>query len=223
MIPLKETDYCFVVLEEATQRQVEIDVREYDAKAQKHFQSVWQRLYSGLQGHHKICERDAPAWVSWKPWDWCQENKPGYEGRIKYTAWCGDIPVGFLNVWVDVPGSHAAGKNLLFLEHIASAPGNQTTEIWSRRFKAVGAALFAHVVLLSYLRGFEGRIGLHVADEEAKGFYRRLNEKCGNNLFQPAQTGIAGPTPRGEYDRSKTYLETTEAGAKVWLENYRRE
>jgi hypothetical protein len=223
MSSFQQTNYCFVAIEEATQRPVEMDVREYDDTAQKHFQSVWQRLYSGLQGHYKICERDAPAWVSWKPWDWCQEKKLGYEGRIKYTAWCGDIPVGFLNVWVDVPCLHTAGKNLLYLEHIASAPGNQTTELWGRRFKAVGAALFAYVVLLSHLRNFEGRIGLHIADEEAKGFYRRLNEKCGNNLFHPEQTGVAGPTPRGEHDKSKTFLETQEAGAKAWLENYRRE
>jgi hypothetical protein len=109
------------------------------------------------------------------------------------------------------------------LEHIAAAPGNQTTELWNRRFKAVGAALFAYAVLLSNLLGFEGRVGLHVADSEAGGFYQRLHEKCDNLLFFSQKTGVAGPTRRGEHDKAKMYLETMETGASRWLEEYRRE
>jgi hypothetical protein len=222
MSSVQESDYCFVV-EDAGGAAFRLEVRPYDDEAKQHFQSVWKRLFAALQGHHKFCSRPAPAWTDWKPWDWCEERKPGYEGRIKFVGWCGDIPVGFLNVWADFPSVHQAGKKLLYLEHIAASPGNQTTELWNRRFKAVGAALFAYAILLSHLRGFEGRVGLHVADSEAEGFYRRLHEKCENTLFYPDRSGVAGPTPRGEHDKAKTYLESSEPGARSWLEEYRRE
>lgn len=222
MLSVQESDYFFVI-EDADGRSVRLDVRPYDDDGKKHLQSVWKRLFASLQEHHKICGRPAAAWTAWKPWDWCEEKKAGYEGRLKYLAWCGNIPIGFLNVWTDFPSVHQAGKKLLYLEHIAAAPGNQSTELWHRRFKVIGATLFAYAILLSNLRGLEGRVGLHIGDSEAEGFYRRLNEKCENALFYSQQMGIAGPTPRGEHDKAKTYLETTELGARRWLEEYRRE
>jgi hypothetical protein len=223
MSSTREEDYCFVIIDEASGRPVGLDVHEYDAGAKSHLQGIWQRLYLGLQGHHKLCGRPAPAWAAWRPWDWCEEKKPGYEGRIKYVAWTGDIPVGFLNVWADYPSAHQPGKSVLYLEHVASAPGNQTTELWNRRFKAVGAALFAYTLLTSRQRGFDGRVGLHVADADASSFYRHIHAKCGSALFFPERTGVEGPTPRRALDAPKTYLETTEAGATRWLEEYRRE
>jgi hypothetical protein len=223
MSTVQEADFCFVAIEIRSNRPVELTVREYDGAAKEHFQSVWQRLYGALQKHHKTCKRPPPSWTDWKPWDWCEERKTGYEGRIKYAAWNGDIPAGFLNVWDGFQSVHQSGKKVLYLEHIAAAPGNQMTEIWDSRLKAVGAALFAYAVLLSHLRGFEGRLGLHIAGDEALGFYRRLNEKCENGLFYPDRTSVHGPTPRSSHDAAKTYLETTETGAMRWLEEYRRE
>lgn len=220
---VQEADYCFAVVEEASGRFAELEVRPYDDRTKQQFQSVWQRLCVALQGHHKICTRAAPAWTTWKPWDWCEERKPGYEGRIKYAAWCGDMLAGFLNVWADFPSAHQAGKVVLYLEHIAAAPGNQTTELWNRRYKAVGAALFAYAVLMSHQKGFDGRLGLHVAEAEALGFYHHISKKCGEPLFYPDKTDVAGPTPRGASEKGKTYLETTEAGALRWLQEYRRE
>ncbi len=220
---MQTADFCFVIVEEATGSSVELDIRESDDVAKRHFESVWQRLYGSLQKHHEICGRPSPGWTSWKPWDWCRETKPGYEGRVKYTAWCGDAPAGFLNVWENFPSQYQPDKGVIYLEHIAAAPGSQTTEIWHRRFRAVGAALFAYAVLISHQRGFEGRLGLHVADEEALNFYRHIHVKCKGSLFCPEKQGVAGPTPRGAHDAAKTYLETTEAGATGWLEEYRRD
>ena len=223
MSAIREADYCFVIFEEVSGRSVELDVHAYDDGARQHFQSVWQRLYAGLQGHHKICDRPAPGWTTWKPWDWGEERKPGYEGRIKYAAWCGDVPVVFLNVWADFPSAHQPGKSVLYLEHLAAAPGNQSTELWNRRFKAVGAALFAYALLISHQRDFDGRLGLHVADADALDFYRHIHGKCEGPLFYAERTDVEGPTPRRAYDIPKTYLETTEAGATRWLEESRRE
>ena len=136
MSSVQESDYCFVI-EDAKGKNFRLDVRPYDDDGKKHFQSVWKRLFAALQDHHKFCGRPAAAWTAWKPWDWCEEKKLGYEGRLKYVGWCGNLPVGFLNVWADFPSVHQAGKKVLYVEHIAASPGNQNTELWNRRFQAV--------------------------------------------------------------------------------------
>lgn len=223
MSGVNSADYCFAVIEEASDRSVELEIRRYDDVAKQHFQSVWQRLYTALQNHSKICNRAVPGWALWKPWEWGEQRKTGYEPRNKLAGWCGDIPVGFLNVWADVPSTHQPDKKLLYIEHLAAAPGNLVTELWHRRFKALGGALFAYAVLLSDQLGFEGRLGLHVADESALAFYRYINLRCENSLLCPERTDVKGPTPRGEHDIGKTYLETTEIGAKRWLGEYRLE
>lgn len=223
MADILEKDYWFVVVDADSNRSVEIDIRPYDESAKTQFQSVWQRLFSALREHYKLCRRPLDEWMSWRPWDWCEERKPGYEARMKYAAWAGDIAVGFINVWRDFPSAHNAGQNVLYLEHIAAAPGNIVTEIWNRKFRSVGSALLAYSVLLSHQFGFEGRIGLHASDDDALNFYRCVNRKCNNTLLQPEVTGIEGPTPRRAFDAEKTYLETTELGATLWLEGYRRE
>jgi hypothetical protein len=137
------------------------------------------------------------------------------------VAWCGSRLVGFLNVWPDFESIHQTGKRVLYIEHIAASPGDLSTELWARRYSGVGAALFAYAVLVSHVRGFEGQLGLHVADPSALAFYRHLHSKCLGGLFQPERTGVAGPTPRGDREASKTYLETLEAWATQWLEGYR--
>ncbi len=75
----------------------------------------------------------------------------------------------------------------------------------------------------THQRGFDGRLGLHVADADAVNFYRHIHGKCEGTRFFPERTGIEGPTPRRAYDSPKTYLETTEAEATRWLEEYHRE
>jgi hypothetical protein len=75
----------------------------------------------------------------------------------------------------------------------------------------------------AYQRGFDGRLGLHVADSAALNIYRHIHGKCEGTLCFSERTGVEGSTPRYAYDSPKTYLETTEAGATRWLEEYRRE
>ncbi len=48
----------------------------------------------------------------------------GYEARQKVVAWCGANLVGFLNLWAGFPASHSPGKHVLYVEHLAAAPGN---------------------------------------------------------------------------------------------------
>jgi hypothetical protein len=95
MSNVQESNYCFVV-EGAEGTAFRLEIRPYDNDGERHFQSVWKRLFAALQDHHKFCERPAAAWTAWKPWEWYKERRPGYEGRLKYVGWCGNIPIGFL-------------------------------------------------------------------------------------------------------------------------------
>lgn len=214
-------DYEFVV-QRAPDEWYVLDILQHEDKARDHYRHVWEKLASVLRKYHGMIEREpAPAWVSWKPGDWCEQQR-GYEGRRKYVAWCGDSVVGFLNVWSGFPSQQQPGRSVLYVEHVATAPGSIETELWSPRYRGVGMALMAYAGFLSMSEGFEGRLGLHVAHDEAMGFYRRLQAKCGGTLFYPERNGVVGPTPHGENDRDRIYLESTEHGTKAWLEEYRR-
>jgi GNAT superfamily N-acetyltransferase len=221
MATIEEADYCFVVADSA-RNSILLQFRSHDEAAKQQYLGVWHKLSQAIQKHHQLAGGPpAPEWAAWKPGEWCDQQR-GYENRQKVVAWCGNHLVGFLNLWPDVEASHQHGKRVLYIEHLAAAPGNLTTELWDRRYAGVGAALFAYAVLFSHQRGHEGRLGLHVADEAALRFYRHLNDRCGGALFYPERTGVPGPTPRGPHEAGKTYLETTEAGAMRWLEEYRR-
>ena len=81
----------------------------------------------------------------------------------------------------------------------------------------------AYAVKLSREQAFEGRLGLHAADDVALAFYRHLHDKIPCGLFYPERTGVSGPTPHsGRNDPSLTYLVTTVVGAQHLLEDYRR-
>ena len=108
---------------------------------------------------------------------------------------------------------------------MATAPGDQSSPLWNRRYKNVGAGLFAYAVLLSRLNGHAGRIGLHADGGDALNYYRHIATKVaesgGGMLFHPEKIGVDGPTPRGSHESPNTYLEKTKTGAAHWLEDYR--
>jgi hypothetical protein len=214
-----ETKYQFVVENSAGQA-VGIDFREHDDAAKQQYVGVWHKLAQAVQKHHQLTRSAVPGWTTWKPGEWCDQQR-GYEQRQKVVAWCGANLVGFLNVWPGFGAIHSPGKSVLYVEHMGAAPGNLTTELWLPRFQRVGGALLAYAIWLSGQRGYDGRLGLHVADEQALGFYQHVNKTyCGGALFHPERTGVPGPTPRGKHDEAKAYLETTELGAAQWLKEY---
>jgi hypothetical protein len=208
------------VVENAAGEAVGIDFRDHDDGAKQQYLGVWHKLAQAIQKHHQLAGSEAPSWATWKPGEWCDQQR-GYEERHKMVAWCGGNLVGFLNVWPDFAAIHSPGKTVLYVEHLAAAPGNLTTELWLPRFRRVGGALLAYAIWFSGEKGFEGRLGLHVADPQALGFYQHLSKTyCGGGLFHPERTGVAAPTPRGMQEEAKTYLETEEAGAAQWLKEY---
>ncbi len=220
MSAVQESDYCFVV-ENPDKKSVLLEIRPHDDLARQYYLGVWQKMSQALQKRHQLAGTAAPEWTTWKPGEWCDQRR-GNENRQQLVAWCGDDLAGFLNLRPNHPSVFQTDKYVLYVEHLAAAPGNITTDLWVRRFGRVGETLFAYAVLVSHLQGFEGRLGLHAAETSALGFYRRLHQKCGERLFHPERIGVAGATPHGVRETTRTYLETVEAGATGWLEEYRR-
>ncbi len=201
-----------------------LDFAVVDDKAKKWLAGVWQRMATSLEKAHSIVGRKAPEWIEWKVWEWCESKRAGYEPRSMHIGWCGDQVAGFLNVWPDFASPFETSKNVLYIEHIGAAPGNQKTELWGKRFRHVGRGLLAYAIKLSQDQGYDGRIGLHVANESALGFYRKIGQNRQLPLFHPEKTEILGPTPHGvRGDTTQIYLETTPEGAQDFLEENRRD
>ena len=213
--------YIFAVEEVKPKQWLELDIRPHDERAKEQYASVWHRMSLAVQEQHKMVPSPLPDWTKWKPQEWCRKPA-GYERRQQYVAWAGPNLIGFLNLWPNFACTCQPGKESIYVEHLAAAPGNMDTMLWNQRFRYVGTALLAYAVQCSQKQGFEGRVSLHAADETALNFYRYINtSKCGGNLFFPERVAVEGPTPRGPYEVNKTYLETQEGAALEWLENYR--
>ncbi len=218
-------DFKFVVQLDAPAKPDQylvLEMRPYTPDDQPWLASVWKRLSDGLSAAHKKLEIAEPDWNSWKPWDWCEKRKPGYDLRQTHLGWVGDELVGFLNIWLEYDSQNSPGKNLVYIDHLAATPWNVSTHLWRRKYKAVGIALLAYTAKLSQDLGYGGRFGLHASSSDALNFYRRVASDRNPALFHPEITGILGPTPHGNPgDRCRTYLETTPQGAINLLEDYR--
>lgn len=213
-------DFEFVIQDDAEDWH-RLDFRVYDEAAKPWFSSVWQRMVVALDSAHKQTATSLPEWAQWKPWDWCEKKRPGYEPRQTIVAWCGGHMAGFMNVWSGIPSQMDSGQSTLYIEHVAAAPWNQNTELWRRKYRQTGTALLAYAIKMSQDQAMDGRVSLHASNDSALAFYRKVAENRTPQLFHEEKTGVTGPTPHGNHDVSKTYLETTPAGAINFLEDYR--
>lgn len=67
--------------------------------------------------------------------------------------------------------------------------------------------------------GYEGRVALHATDE-AIGFYRKLGNDLGVDLFYPQVVGVSGYHPG---TAEQAFLEMQPQGATAFLEAFRHE
>lgn len=219
---IREADYDFAA-SYGHDEWVTLEFRTHDEAARSQFADVWLKLYTAIRNQYKLANSGPPPdWSKWSPHDWCQQ-KTGYENRQKYAAWAGNRLAGFLNLWAGFPSQFDAGAQVLYVEHMAAAPGNLDSHIWARRLGHVGKALMAFVAFQSIAQGFDGRFGLHVDGGGALDWYRKVDSEMNGTLFHPDGNEVLGPTPHGAADKNRVYLEATAVGAREWLEAYRRE
>lgn len=211
-------DYEFTAIEFTGSRSnyVSLSMEPTDDRAQRYFQNIWAKMSAIVVNFHEQCgDGQCPAWTSWQVYKWSKELVPGMEG---YVAWNGALMAGFMNLRFPFESQREQGKPIAYLEHLAAFPGCQPTRIWNRRVGRVGQALLAYAVYQSVLRGSDGIVGFHAADESAREWYEGLNARYDNKLVQGPMEQIAG-----FYERSSAlpYYETMREGSLMLLEQYR--
>jgi hypothetical protein len=230
---MKTDDYLFVALtantrvrDESTaawiikEKSAKLEIKPFDANADRYLREVWGKMQLAAEKFHAANGETIPGWAEWKVHDWATKTK-GCEDRQKFMAWHGATVAGFINLRPAFPSQKVTGKGMVYVEHMAASPGNQRTKIWCRYLKHVGEALLAYAVFESKRQGFDGLIGLHAADEEARKYYTALNAGRSNLLFHPEMKDVPGVLPHGESAKNKSYFESTLEGANQLLEDYR--
>lgn len=222
---MSEDSYRFVAQAPATATDPEawviLNICTQDELCTKLLSGVWEKMFTALRNFHEHTADDngpAPGWVHWKLSDWSRDKK--IVQRQKFAAWAGSSLVGILNTRPAYPSYIDPNKKVLYIEHIATSPGNLVTDIWRDRFRHVGNSLMAYAVLQSKIQGFEGIIGLHAADDKAANYYRHLKER--HRFFHEPLRGIAG-TPEDRSAKDKLYFESIPEQAINYLEGYRCE
>ena len=217
----RAAEYTFAIQDEK-RTTFAVEFRPADPAAKNCFQSVWKRLAGAADEHHKADGTPTPDWSRWSPWDWCLSPKPDVAGRRMWVGWCGGRVVGFVSLWFGHASTHEPGATTVYVEHLGVFPGDLGTDLWGRRYRGGGQVLVAYAVYQSLETGHDGRLSLHASNADAAGFYESVNKKVGGRLFYPIRTGVGGPDRPGDAaDGKKPYLETTVAGSREWLENYR--
>jgi len=119
-------------------------------------------------------------WPEHSHWDWRIKHQ-AVAGLIAYRMFgleCLGQIQGFMLVqaaghWCRLPIQ--AGKDLVYIDFVASAPWNSPSVVAQPMFGLVGTIFLATAIQLSRSEGFKGRIGLHSLPQ-AEQFY---TDRCG--------------------------------------------
>jgi hypothetical protein len=108
-------------------------------------------------------------------WNWVNKylklSTPNYE---RYALECENITQGLMLLELDCHRSRSdLGKNLVYIDYLATAPWNRPSIQKPPIYKAVGTALFTFAIKRSFDLEYKGRLGLH-ALPLAEGFYKKL-------------------------------------------------
>jgi len=77
----------------------------------------------------------------------------------------------------------------------------------------------AYAILKSCEHGYDGRIGLHASDANAKAYYEHLTTKY-NMFYDPPKINVPG-TPQDSKATDRFYFESVPGAAREFLEGYR--
>lgn len=118
-------------------------------------------------------------------WNWLRKQKitEGLLNYEKYAVECQNITQGLMMLEVDFHRARlTAGKSLVYVDFLATAPWNRPSLNDIPDYKGVGSAMLDFAIWRSLELGYSGRIGLH-ALPTAEAFYsKRQMIGCGADL-----------------------------------------
>ena len=180
--------------------------RELDQKNFDDFDRLWKPMLAKRRAEVHTLAEAANANVQDANWDWVGKAKVAARmmGQETFAVECGETQGLML---VDLNGfarlDVQKGRELIYVELLATAPWNRHKFVASPRYKGVGRILIATAISLSIESGFGGRLGLHSLPQ-SESWYR----------------DEAGFTDLG-FDAPKRmhYFEVTPDEAKAFLED----
>ena len=179
--------------------------QELDQKNFDDFEYLWRPLLKDRRDEFSSWKASAAANVQDSHWDWIKKAKDAISS-LQYETFaveCSGETQGLMLVDVTKFGrvDGQQGRELVYIELLATAPWNRLGFVAEPRYKGVGRALLGTAISLSVGLEFKGRISLHSLPQ-SESWYR-------------TQAGFTD----GGYDPAKKmqYFEMTEAQAVAFI------
>lgn len=148
--------------------------QELDQKNFDDFDRLWKPMLAKRRAEVHPAATAADVNVQDAHWDWVGKAKVAASrlGQETFAVECGETQGLML---VDLNGfgrlDVQKGRELIYVELLATAPWNRYKTVASPRYKSVGRVLIATAISLSIDSGFHGRLGLHSLPQ-SESWYR---------------------------------------------------
>lgn len=179
--------------------------KELDQKNFDDFEQLWMPMLTKRRSGIQTLAEAAGANVQDGHWDWVGKAKvaKGRLGQETFAVECGDTQ-GLMLVDLNEFGrlDVQKGRELVYVELLATAPWNRNKTVATPRYKSVGRVLIATAISLSIEAGFHGRLGLHSLPQ-SESWYRDIAGFTDMGIDAPKQMHYFEMTP----DQAKAFLE----------------
>jgi hypothetical protein len=151
--------------------------RELDEKNLDDFDCLWRPPLQTRKNEFASWVEAAAANAQDSHWDWGEQARKA-NGSLQYETFaveCGGGTQGLMLVdltkFARIDGQR--GRELVYVERIATAPWNRAKFVQTPVYKGVGRVLLGTAISLSFELGFKGRIGLHSLPQ-SENWYRNV-------------------------------------------------
>lgn len=150
--------------------------RTLDQKNFDDFKTLWVPMLEEARRRFASWEEAAQVEAQDSHWEWVEKaiEAERIMGRDTFAVECAGVTQGLM--LVDVAFGRLpdqSGKELVYIELLATAPWNRPKLDPAARYKGVGRVLVGTAISLSVDLGFAGRIGLHSLPQ-SESWYRTV-------------------------------------------------
>lgn len=150
--------------------------RTLDQKNFDDFKTLWLPMLEEARRRFASWEDAAQVEAQDSHWEWVEKaiEAERIMGRDTFAVECAGVTQGLMLVDVafgQLPDQ--SGKELVYIELLATAPWNRPKLDPAARYKGVGRVLVGTAISLSVDLGFAGRVGLHSLPQ-SESWYRTV-------------------------------------------------